>query len=200
MSEKQNIEWKKSWRDEYLAWICGFANAQGGSLFIGVDDYSNVCGVTNSHKLMEDIPNKVRNAMGIVADVNLLEQDGKEYLRIDVPAYPIAISYNGSYYYRSGATNQRLTGPELESFILRRHGASWDNMPLPGFFANDIDDSVVDRFKKWAAKKGRLDKISLNEPKEMLMERLHLVSNGYYSNAAMLLFSNDPKNGSLELM
>ena len=28
--ESQNIEWKESWRDEYLKWICGFANAQGG--------------------------------------------------------------------------------------------------------------------------------------------------------------------------
>lgn len=25
MSENQNIEWKESWRDEYLKWICGFA-------------------------------------------------------------------------------------------------------------------------------------------------------------------------------
>ena len=29
MQEQQNIEWKESWRDEYLKWICGFANAQG---------------------------------------------------------------------------------------------------------------------------------------------------------------------------
>jgi len=29
MSEDQNIEFKESWRDEYLKWICGFANAQG---------------------------------------------------------------------------------------------------------------------------------------------------------------------------
>jgi len=28
MPEQQNIEWKTSWRDEYLKWICGFANAQ----------------------------------------------------------------------------------------------------------------------------------------------------------------------------
>ena len=27
MSEKQNIEYKQSWRDEWLKWICGFANA-----------------------------------------------------------------------------------------------------------------------------------------------------------------------------
>ncbi len=31
MSESQNIEYKESWRDEYLKWICGFANAQGAA-------------------------------------------------------------------------------------------------------------------------------------------------------------------------
>ena len=35
MTESQNIEWKASWRDEYLKWICGFANAQGGKIYIG---------------------------------------------------------------------------------------------------------------------------------------------------------------------
>ncbi len=28
MSENQSIEYKKSWHDEYLKWICAFANAQ----------------------------------------------------------------------------------------------------------------------------------------------------------------------------
>ncbi len=27
--ESQNIEWKESWRDEYLKWICGFAEGGG---------------------------------------------------------------------------------------------------------------------------------------------------------------------------
>lgn len=36
MTEKQNIEYKISWRDEYLKWISGFANAQGGKMIIGV--------------------------------------------------------------------------------------------------------------------------------------------------------------------
>ena len=38
MSENQNIEYKESWRDEYLKCICGFANAQGGKIFIGKND------------------------------------------------------------------------------------------------------------------------------------------------------------------
>ncbi len=29
-AESQNVEWKESWQDEYLKWICGYANASGG--------------------------------------------------------------------------------------------------------------------------------------------------------------------------
>ena len=47
MAESQNIEWKESWRDEYLKWICGFANAQGGRIYIGIDDRGRVTGVQN---------------------------------------------------------------------------------------------------------------------------------------------------------
>ena len=38
MAEKHNVEWKEVWKDEYLNWICGFANAQGGTIYIGIDD------------------------------------------------------------------------------------------------------------------------------------------------------------------
>lgn len=132
MPEKQNIEWKSKWKDEYLAWLCGFANARGGVLYLGMDNHGTVIGLSNANKLMEDLPNKIRDALGIIVDVNLREADGKSYIEISVPAYPIAISYKGVCYYRSGSTNQTLTGPELERFMLRRRGATWDNMPSPG--------------------------------------------------------------------
>ena len=38
MKEHQHIEWKREWDDEHLKWLCAFANADGGSLSIGVDD------------------------------------------------------------------------------------------------------------------------------------------------------------------
>jgi len=192
MPEMQNVEWKRAWKDEYLAWICGFANAQGGTLYIGVDDDGNVVGLNNTRKLLEDIPNKVRQAMGIVVDVNRLNKGSLSYIKVTVPPYPIAISYKGAYYYRSGSTMQILSGPELESFILRKRGATWDNMPLPAFTINDIDDNLVERFKQMAIKKGRIDESVLNEPKEILMDKLRLTNAGYYTNAAMLLFSKEP--------
>lgn len=36
--EDQNTEYKRTWREEYLKWICGFANAEGGRMLIGVAD------------------------------------------------------------------------------------------------------------------------------------------------------------------
>ena len=72
--ETQNIEFKQSWHDEYLKWICGFANAQGGKLVIGVDDAGNAVGVANAKRLLEDIPNKIVSLLGIVANVNLVKR------------------------------------------------------------------------------------------------------------------------------
>ena len=101
-TESQNIEFKESWRDEYQKWICGFVNAQGGTLYIGLRDNGDVCGVQDAKKLMEDIPNKVRDMMGILVDVNLKEKDGKSYLEIVTEAYPYPVSFRGKYYQRSG--------------------------------------------------------------------------------------------------
>jgi ATP-dependent DNA helicase RecG len=74
--ENQNIEWKESWRDEYLKWICGFANAQGGKLYIGINDKGEIVGLNDAVRLMEDIPNKVRDILGILVNVNLLSEGG----------------------------------------------------------------------------------------------------------------------------
>lgn len=84
MSETQNIEYKSVWKDEYLKWICGFANAQGGVLYIGKDDNGNVVGIKNAGKLLEELPNKITTILGIVAAVNLHETPEGEFIEIEV--------------------------------------------------------------------------------------------------------------------
>ena len=93
MRESQSIEYKESWRDDCLKWICGFANAQGGVLVIGRNDKGMITGLSNAAKLLEDIPNKVRDILGIMVEVNLREEAGKEYLEIVVQPYPYPVSY-----------------------------------------------------------------------------------------------------------
>ncbi len=143
MTENQNVEWKENWRDEYIKWICGFANAHGGKLIIGVNDEGVATGISNVHKLLEKIPNKVRDILGIIVDVNLKTDNDIEYLEIVVEPYPYPVSYKGQYHYRSGSTKQELKGAALDKFLLQKQGKRWDGVPVPNISINDQVTSVI---------------------------------------------------------
>jgi ATP-dependent DNA helicase RecG len=192
MKENQQVEWKSSWRDDYLKWICGFANAEGGTLIIGRDDRGVAVGVEDARRLMEEIPNKVRDILGIMVDVNLREVDGRDTVEILVAAYPNPISYKGEYYYRSGSTNQMLKGSALDRFLLRKHGRTWDSVPLPRVTPADLSTEALKNFRALARKSQRLPDEVLEEPDRDLLERLHLVENAYLTRAAVLLFHSAP--------
>lgn len=95
MLENQDIEFKTIWKDEYLKWVCGMANANGGIIYIGLNDEGKVVGIDNAKRLVREIPNQIKNSMGIIPDVKLEENDGKKYLTIKVEKYPVPISYQG---------------------------------------------------------------------------------------------------------
>lgn len=59
--ESQNVEFKASWRDEYLKVISAFVNTEGGKLMLGIDDEGKPIGLKNAKKLLEDAPNKIRD-------------------------------------------------------------------------------------------------------------------------------------------
>ena len=63
INESQNIEFKQTWRDEYIKWLSAFGNTDGGKLYIGVDDDGKIKGIDNAKKLLEDMPNKVRDIL-----------------------------------------------------------------------------------------------------------------------------------------
>ena len=132
MKESQHLEWKETWRDDYLRVICGFTNAEGGTLHIGRNDKGVVVGLPDAAKLLEDIPNKVRDVLGILVTVNLRQESGAEFIEIVVDPYPHPISYRGHYFQRSGSTLQELKGAALDRFLLRRQGRTWDGVPIPG--------------------------------------------------------------------
>jgi ATP-dependent DNA helicase RecG len=191
--ESQHVEWKESWRDEYLKWLCGFANAQGGTLTIGKNDQGHVVGIANSQKLLEEIPNKVRDLLGILVDVHSRSEGELAYLEIVVEAYPYPISYKGQYHYRSGSTKQELKGAALDRFLLRKQGKHWDGVPVPGVTATDLSAAAFALFRKRAARSGRVDGDALQESEAALLENLHLVEGAYLKRAALLLFHPTPE-------
>ena len=189
MRESQNIEYKESWRDEYLKWICGFANAQGGKIYIGIADNHEVVGVADAKRLMDDIPNKIVNMLGIVADVNLLEKEDKQYIEISVEPSAIPISLKGVYHYRSGSTKQVLNGASLHQFLMRKMGKTWDDVERIPYSEDLLDRGAIDYFLQKGIQADRIDASLLNEDTRSVLDSLELLSdNGSLKNAAILLF------------
>jgi len=192
MPENQNIEWKESWRDEYLKWICGFANAKGGKIIIGKNDNGEIVGVAKAKRLMEDIPNKIQTQLGIICDVDLKDADGKYYIEIDVKPYDVLISYQGKYHYRSGSTKQELKGNALNKLLLKKAGKTWDDVAEPRAKLDDIDISAIEAFKKGATKSKRLPFIADEENIEQILDNLLLLEDGNLKRSAILLFGKNP--------
>lgn len=192
--ENQNIEFKESWRDEYVKWICGFANANGGKLYIGINDKGIVKGIPDAKKLAEEIPNKTKDLLGIIVDVNIKKKVSQSYLEIIVEQYPFPISYKGQYHYRTGSTKQELKGAALDKFILRKQGKHWDSVPMPKLHLNDLQKLEVENFKKIATNALRLNAIILKENNTTLLQNLNLFDGKYLNRAAVLLFHPHPHN------
>ena len=197
--EKQNIEWKETWKEDYLKWICGFANAQGGKIYIGKNDDGTVTGITNAKKLLEDIPNKVRDVLGIIVDVNLYSEENKDYLEIVTLPSSYPVNYKGEYHYRSGSTKQLLKGAALTQFLFEKTGITWDSIPLDNLSADDFWRDSFDIFRKQAILSKRMDEKDLNMTNEQLLDSLGLIKDGKILRAGMMLFHQNPEkwiNGS----
>ncbi len=179
-SENQVNEWKESWQDKYLEWICGYANAQGGTLYIGIDDDGNVLGLESktAKKLLEDIPNKISAAFGITCDVNLKTKNKKKYIQIEVKKSKLPLNLHGRYYYRTGSVKREITGFELTEYIIKSTGTSFDEM------TSDIsrEKLTFESLRKMYLKATRL-KMNLDE--DLVSFRL-MQEDGQMTNAGIL--------------
>ena len=192
--ETQNIEFKQRWRDDFLAELCGFANAQGGTLYIGVDDKGVPVGVEDAKKLLEKLPNLINQTLGLLATVDLLDKGGKQCVAVTVPSTEQPISYRGKYYYRSGTTLQEMNGNALRDFLLRKLGTSWDAFACEDATMDDIDPTAVAYFLRKAISAGRMPTDAIDDSMQTTLNNLELMTkDGKLKNAAVLLFGKRPQ-------
>ena len=186
--ESHLVEFKREWKDEFLKEVCAFANSDGGTIFIGMDKNGNPIGVKNPEKLLEDLPNKIRDVLSMTVMVKLEEIEGKKIIKLEVPSSSIPVSYNGKFYVRTGSTKQELKGVELLRFIMRKQNTSWDSLPSE-IGIDKVDGETLDMFIEMA--KDRLP-VSRKDTTEKILESLELVKDGKLTNAAVLLFTKNP--------
>ncbi len=193
--EHQALEWKSTWKDDHLREICAFANAQGGVLCIGKDDHGRVTGVPESaaRKLLENLPNKVRDVTGVQVDVNLRAEGSLYWLEVVVPAVSTPVSCRGEFYYRSGSVCQQLTGPALTHFLLEKTGAQWDSIPVDRVTPEELDSISFEIFQREALRNRRMSAEDFDISRRELLQRLELLDEqGRLKRAALLLFHPHP--------
>lgn len=113
---------KLVWNDDHLKLICGFANARGGKIVIGINSKGNATGMLDIPRLMAHIPSVVKAHLGIQIGLTVNWDNFNKYLEVTIDPSSHPISYNGQYYYRHGNSNKELTGDELDQFLLQKQG------------------------------------------------------------------------------
>ena len=143
---------------------------------------------------MADLPNQINQTTGVLAQVDLHTENGKEYISIYVEATDQPIAYRGKFYYRSGSTLQEVKGTGLQNLILKKMGRSWDDMECEGAKLDEIDSQAIDYFLRHAIPIDRMPKEAMNDPVEVVLKNLNLMTeDGHLKNAAILLFGKNPQ-------
>ncbi|MGC9471624.1 MAG: ATP-binding protein [Bacteroidales bacterium] len=189
--ETHNIEYKQQWSNDCLKVISAMANANGGTLFIGMDDQGNPVELKNTKKLLDDIPNTIRNRLNVLPMVGMEVKTGHKIIRITIPPSSIPVSFNGKYYLRSGSTVQELRGNELAGFLLKKSGTPWDNCIEEHSTLKELDRYTINGFKRLAA--DRLPGIVNENDHSIILDKLNLIDNKHLKRAAVLLFGSDPQ-------
>ncbi len=189
--ENHHTEFKKIWKDECLKSICAFANAKGGKLFIGLDNQGDVIGIDNHKKLLDDLPNKIRDILGLFPQINHKTKNGKNYIEIVVDSCKNPVSYHGHFYYRSGSTIQDLSGGALEQFLLAKRGKKWDGVIAENFSMDDLSENAFTIFRKKAQRSKRIPDEDLNASNKELLEVLNLIEKDQLLRAAVLCFGKN---------
>lgn len=189
-TENSTVEFKEEINESIFKTISAFANKDGGIIFIGISDKKEIKGLEYTNNLLGDLTNKIVNLLGIHPQIDCIKINKKDVLQIKIKKSTLPISYKGKYYTRVGNTTREMQGEELRSFFIK--GTNWDG--LTGNYSLDkIDPETVRKFIRMASRNGRLKTADENEDIKTILKKLKLIINGKLTNAAIMLFGNDPQ-------
>jgi ATP-dependent DNA helicase RecG len=186
LKEGLNIEFKRQYVKDLNKTVVAFANTNGGRIYIGIDDYGDVVGLSNPDKELLKLTNSIRDS--IKPDITLLTSgtietiNGKDVVILEVqkgascPYYLInkGIRPEGVYL-RHGSSSVPASEAAILKIIKETAGDSYEDLRS---LQQDLDfDTLKNEFKE--------KNIELGESQ---MKTLHIIDdNGLYTNLGFLL-------------
>lgn len=196
--EGQRLEFKAAFGEETLEAICAFANAEGGTILIGVSDDGEALGVQVGKKTLEDWAHQVNIALDprIKVDMKLASLvliNTRSIVQIIVPqSQSSAVSCKGKFLRRVGKTNQKMTGEDIAQKLMAVTKLSWDNGFEEAASLADVDLEAFQIFVDLLNKHNRRP-VPVDIDIESLLIKLGLSENGKLTRAAVLLLGNNPQ-------
>lgn len=132
--------------DKGLKSITAMLNRHGkATVYFGVSDNGDVCGLTIGKDTLMDIRNKIRDKIEprIYADiVQLADEEDKTYIKVSVIGADIPYSYDGRYYIRNVSSDEQASNDILrkmlatsDSDIIRQKTSPKQDLTFKSFFA-----------------------------------------------------------------
>ncbi|MBI4398404.1 MAG: putative DNA binding domain-containing protein [Candidatus Omnitrophica bacterium] len=193
-SESITVEWKPSLSqsNEIVESVTAFANAEGGSLFIGISKNGEPMGVSIGKDTIENLTNRIaqHTEPKMHPRINVINVQDKEIIAIHVKeSHEKPVLAGGKPYIRVGKSTRQMGKEEYESRILDKHKEKlrFDAQICEEARIKDIRPGLVKEFIVKAKQERGLDIPESTSVEEVLM-RLKLMKSKKLTNAAILLF------------
>ena len=195
--ESQTIEFKASFGRETVESLVAFANAQGGTVLIGVTDDGSVSGTTIGKETLTNWIDQIKSGTSpsIIPDIDAVKVDNKWIVAIHVNEYPVKpVNTKGRYFKRVANSNHQLGLSEITNLYLQSLQASWDAHEAHG---ESLDALSVNKIEKFIAVVNESGRFTLDQSPILALQKLKFVINDKPTWASTLLFATEPPRHTL---
>lgn len=201
--ESEILDFKRDWSGSQrcLQTLAAFANTQGGTLLLGVeDDGMTVGGFDPSDPEERRIVSSVVDLLRLTPEVKRIPApNGQRVLSLTVRSSPTLVPFQGRYLVRVGASNRDMTPDEIARRAVETSGQTWDGLPASHPFGLDgnhphLSPQALAEFL--ALSRSVLPYADPDDPQRRTLENLGLLREGRPTRAALLLFGRRPQDTS----
>ena len=156
--EDSTVEFKRSLTKDIGRELCAFANADGGTVLIGVSDTGELVGVCDHNRLKSKVQSTAR---AVAPPIELAVESVDQVLQVTVPPQKRKpYSFDGRFFMRIGANSQPMSNAEIEDLFYAVGRLHFDRTPCAGFsLENDLDAETWAQFSDRAKIPAAMDRI-----------------------------------------
>jgi ATP-dependent DNA helicase RecG len=195
-SENERTEFKKNSgeiKDGIVSMSAILNKHRRGILYFGVANDGKVVGQQIGESTVRDVSQKIHEFLKPVPNllsIDLLESDGKNYIRVTFHGDEVPYSANDKYYIRVSDEDRPITRAQLRELCgsITPSYLEWEN-GCTEFGVDDVNEDILIRNYEDGLKAGRI-----TEPypdKETVLKKFNLLRDGKLTNAGHLLFSKN---------